>query len=131
MNSAERFENNLSSVFNKFFRVVSQEKVILQNFLALFQIYLRFLEVKFDIQAEDKFGDRIFVGIFLLLDDLDEIALDCLSLSRVNRQNNSCSQVTEKPWSHSLDSMRVVSVVKEELDEKLLSSAEAVEKDEE
>jgi hypothetical protein len=94
---------------------------------------------------EDKFGDRIFVGIFLLLDDLNEIALDCLSLSRVNRQNNSCSQVTkqnscflkndkylpEKPWSHSLDSMRVVSVVKEELDEKLLSSAKAVKKDEE
>ena len=33
------------------FCVVSQEKVILQNFLALFQVYLRLLEVKFDIQA--------------------------------------------------------------------------------
>ena len=37
----------------------------------------------------------------------------------------------EKPRSHSLDGMGVVSVVKEELDEKLLPSRETVEKDEE
>ena len=37
----------------------------------------------------------------------------------------------EKPWSHSLNSMSVVSVVKEEFDEELLSSAKPVEKDKE
>jgi len=35
----------------KTFCVVSQEKVILQNFFALFQVYLRLLEVEFDVQA--------------------------------------------------------------------------------
>ena len=51
MDSTESFEDNLSSVFNELFGIVSKEKIVGEHSFTLGQIILSFFEVKLHIQA--------------------------------------------------------------------------------
>ena len=51
MDSTESFEDNLSSIFNELFGIVSKEKIVGKHSLTLGQIILSFFEVKLHIQA--------------------------------------------------------------------------------
>ena len=51
MNTAKRFENNLTGIFDKLLSITPQEEVIFQDSRTLFEHFLRFSEVELHIQT--------------------------------------------------------------------------------
>lgn len=55
MDSTESFEDNLSSIFNELFGIVSKEKIVGKHSFTFGQIILSFFEIKLHIQALKKY----------------------------------------------------------------------------
>ena len=72
--------------------------------VAFSQLNLSSVKVKINIQALDKFSDRIFIVIRFLLNDLDQLFHDILSALA----NNGCRcNVTQDVWASCLHSVQI------------------------
>mmetsp|Transcript_4321 Transcript_4321/g.8960 ORF Transcript_4321/g.8960 Transcript_4321/m.8960 type:complete len:332 (+) Transcript_4321:491-1486(+) len=104
MYSAIRLKDEEPRVLHKLIRRVAQKVVTLQYELALVELLLRTLEVKVHVQALQELGERVRVGVLLLLDHTHQ-ALELVPPPLVN--DNGSSEVAQQPRGVGLNGLDV------------------------
>ena len=117
VNTTEGLEYHHPRVLNVVVQAGHEEEVVDEDCLTVPQLLLGSVKVKVDVEVLDEAGDRVAVGVRLLLNDLDEVLHDVPPGALV--ADDCGGEVPQYPGTGRLDGVEIRLLVEEQINDQV------------